>query len=353
MGFGFGLGPNAHLRCVQILVTSVLCACVGPVGSLGEIQQNKSLEQSYSLPGDSQFASEGSAACENTCEYAFDNECDDGGPGSAYSVCALGTDCSDCGSRNGAETAGSPPASSGYEEPRYGQPDEYGTPLGGDWQTRVRGLVVDKAQEVTRTADSSGSWYAACVTSFAVTGAAVGAPVGESCALVAVGATGVSGGTASPVTVPVAAVCGVVGVTQLDSLIGGIIGGGLGLVACSVGSSYDNSRVDGVPVVNTDGDTAQCTARLQAQGGGLERSVVVNATSASVGTAGLDSLAAQLTRRQLRDRAAAFQSARNWINSRPANGGVYGHTARSFANTPGSPIRVDVEVLRGHCFHTP
>lgn len=37
--------------------------------------------------------------CDNTCSTAFDNECDDGGPNSLYSVCALGTDCNDCGPR--------------------------------------------------------------------------------------------------------------------------------------------------------------------------------------------------------------------------------------------------------------
>ena len=35
--------------------------------------------------------------CENSCEYAFDGECDDGRPGSAYSVCSYGTDGADCG----------------------------------------------------------------------------------------------------------------------------------------------------------------------------------------------------------------------------------------------------------------
>jgi hypothetical protein len=35
--------------------------------------------------------------CSNTCLFAFDLECDDGGPGSFTGVCALGTDCSDCG----------------------------------------------------------------------------------------------------------------------------------------------------------------------------------------------------------------------------------------------------------------
>ncbi|MFK8004465.1 MAG: hypothetical protein AB8H86_33165 [Polyangiales bacterium] len=37
--------------------------------------------------------------CTNTCNTANDNECDDGGPNSLYNVCALGTDCADCGPR--------------------------------------------------------------------------------------------------------------------------------------------------------------------------------------------------------------------------------------------------------------
>lgn len=39
------------------------------------------------------------AQCLDTCPSAHDGECDDGGPGSLYDVCALGTDCSDCGPR--------------------------------------------------------------------------------------------------------------------------------------------------------------------------------------------------------------------------------------------------------------
>lgn len=42
----------------------------------------------------------GQAGCSDTCQYARDGECDDGGPGAAYAVCALGTDCSDCGARD-------------------------------------------------------------------------------------------------------------------------------------------------------------------------------------------------------------------------------------------------------------
>lgn len=37
--------------------------------------------------------------CNNTCQYAFDGVCDDGGPNSQYSVCDCGTDCADCGTR--------------------------------------------------------------------------------------------------------------------------------------------------------------------------------------------------------------------------------------------------------------
>lgn len=38
--------------------------------------------------------------CTDSCPYAGDGDCDDGGRGSAYNVCELGTDCSDCGRRD-------------------------------------------------------------------------------------------------------------------------------------------------------------------------------------------------------------------------------------------------------------
>merc|ERR1719272_1954471 len=38
-------------------------------------------------------------ACLHTCASARDGLCDDGGPGSQYAICALGTDCVDCGYR--------------------------------------------------------------------------------------------------------------------------------------------------------------------------------------------------------------------------------------------------------------
>jgi len=39
------------------------------------------------------------ALCTNTCRYAGDIDCDDGGPGYDYNLCELGSDCQDCGPR--------------------------------------------------------------------------------------------------------------------------------------------------------------------------------------------------------------------------------------------------------------
>ena len=37
--------------------------------------------------------------CFQTCAYANDGDCDDGGPGAQYTLCDLGSDCADCGLR--------------------------------------------------------------------------------------------------------------------------------------------------------------------------------------------------------------------------------------------------------------
>lgn len=39
-------------------------------------------------------------ACSNDCEFAYDGVCDDGGAGSDFDDCVLGTDCADCGPRD-------------------------------------------------------------------------------------------------------------------------------------------------------------------------------------------------------------------------------------------------------------
>lgn len=41
------------------------------------------------------------AFCNDTCAYSSDLACDDGAPGSSYSLCNFGTDCTDCGVRYG------------------------------------------------------------------------------------------------------------------------------------------------------------------------------------------------------------------------------------------------------------
>ena len=38
-------------------------------------------------------------ACDNSCQYAYDGACDDGGPNADFSICDCGTDCADCGKR--------------------------------------------------------------------------------------------------------------------------------------------------------------------------------------------------------------------------------------------------------------
>lgn len=49
--------------------------------------------------GDDGSNSSSGQLCSNSCEYADDGFCDDGGEGSDYDDCALGSDCGDCGPR--------------------------------------------------------------------------------------------------------------------------------------------------------------------------------------------------------------------------------------------------------------
>lgn len=60
--------------------------------------------------------------CSNTCTFASDGDCDDGGLGSDFSLCDIGTDCADCGSRSGGDV---PP--DGED-----QPGDSGTGVCGD-----------------------------------------------------------------------------------------------------------------------------------------------------------------------------------------------------------------------------
>lgn len=49
--------------------------------------------------------------CSNSCTFALDGVCDDGGAGSSYDLCDYGTDCADCGQRAGWIPPEPPPTS--------------------------------------------------------------------------------------------------------------------------------------------------------------------------------------------------------------------------------------------------
>ena len=57
--------------------------------------------------------------CSNTCQFANDEECDDGGEGSLYNECELGSDCADCGPRGGGSPFTSGYSSGGYSSGGY------------------------------------------------------------------------------------------------------------------------------------------------------------------------------------------------------------------------------------------
>jgi RHS repeat-associated protein len=125
-------------------------------------------------------------------------------------------------------------------------------------------------------------------------------------------------------------------------------------VASAAVSSKSASRVEPRAIdkaIPQEQDKEQFVVRLQAQGGGLEKSVPFNQpfpVTADQALAGLDDLATQLTPRQMSQRDQAFSKAAAFIRSAAAAGGV-GPMARSFTNrgVRGKNARVDVEVLRG------
>ena len=49
--------------------------------------------------------------CTDMCDFASDGACDDGGPGSEWSDCTLGTDCTDCSPRMSPPSPSPPPPS--------------------------------------------------------------------------------------------------------------------------------------------------------------------------------------------------------------------------------------------------
>ena len=78
--------------------------------------------------------------CANTCAYADDLECDDGGPGSVTGLCAFGSDCADCGPRQtpSGPSPGTPSTCSG-EAHRAGRFTDGSSCIqqGGRWNSQL------------------------------------------------------------------------------------------------------------------------------------------------------------------------------------------------------------------------
>ena len=92
---------NLSLRVFALLLTTFLFLIIGCEERTIEPNQNNN----------------SGGNCSNTCQYAYDGECDDGGPGSLYDLCPCNTDCADCGARsngcNGSGTSGNGGTSNG------------------------------------------------------------------------------------------------------------------------------------------------------------------------------------------------------------------------------------------------
>ena len=84
--------PSSHLEFNHMLAqiaTALLAFASGPKLEDAKAGPTKT---EYATPGTSSWK----AVCDNACKHPDDGECDDGGLGSEYSACALGTDCNDC-----------------------------------------------------------------------------------------------------------------------------------------------------------------------------------------------------------------------------------------------------------------
>jgi RHS repeat-associated protein len=122
--------------------------------------------------------------------------------------------------------------------------------------------------------------------------------------------------------------------------------GGLALLLAGVSESVG-------PLKESSGATY--TVRLQAQGGSVEKSVVISQSqpvTVQQGTAALTALKAQLAPQQAAVRAPLFAQAQRFIINAGNAGGV-GPPGRTFVLPGSKGIRVDVEVLRGINFVNP
>jgi len=96
------------MKAMKVLLLAVSLALVGALPSLSDpwleaIESNRrGLQRAFppspSPPGSG--GSTGGSGCAESCVYASDGDCDDGGPGTEYTSCSVGSDCTDCGPRS-------------------------------------------------------------------------------------------------------------------------------------------------------------------------------------------------------------------------------------------------------------
>ena len=63
--------------------------------------------------------------CGNSCELAYDGQCDDGGPDADSSECVIGSDCADCGKRSLTQMPGTYGSSCMGDADCSSEPDAY------------------------------------------------------------------------------------------------------------------------------------------------------------------------------------------------------------------------------------
>lgn len=91
--------------------------------------------------------------------------------------------------------------------------------------------------------------------------------------------------------------------------------------------------------------------RVQAQGGGLEKSESWSQDeplTKAEGLSLLDKLKQQLTKKELKEREKQFQEAERYINN--TRGGIDAVKKKSFRNRKTRDVRVDIEILAGTAF---
>jgi uncharacterized protein RhaS with RHS repeats len=141
-----------------------------------------------------------------------------------------------------------------------------------------------------------------------------------------------------------------------------VISIGIGIAASNISKTLsknddqEKKRVDDISIpFNPPCDENQGLhrGRIQAQGGGTEKSVPWSRNTPPTKTEGLTYLMilkSQLTKRELKDREKLFPKVEKWINSAAQAGGVSAYVQQKFQKPDSKDIRIDVEVTKGLAF---